>query len=200
MCQMSCEQWFKSLSHAAWQRTGSRHKQADATCPELKANWCSSVLTQLYPCATVCKLSMQRPQFCGKLCLCPLCDWSWVRNPKAELRASCVPAVCQPATEGMRWQQSWMEPCEALPTGRCSLQPSYFPGAVPVSRLHLWQQLHLPTGVQTLNGVLQMSDRLEMQILWHENYPTSVTLFCDSPLCNASNTNLKHWWHLEIHE
>lgn len=27
-----------------------------------------------------------------------------------------------------------------------------------------------------------------------------LTLFCISPLGNTSNTSLKHWWHLEVHE
>lgn len=91
-----------------------------------------------------------------------------VRNLRAE--PFLVPAVCQPAAKGTCQRQSWMEPCQALPAGRCSLQPSYFPGAVPASHLHLY----LPIGVQTLNGVLQMSDRLEMQILWHKNCPISA--------------------------
>lgn len=50
-----------------------------------------------------------------------------------------------------------------------SLQSSYFPGAVPASHLHLY----LPINVQTLNGVLQLSNRLEMQICWHKSCPIS---------------------------
>lgn len=53
-------------------------------------------------------------------------------------------------------------------SGSCSLQ-SYFPGALPASHLHLY----LPAKVQTLNGVLQLSYRLEIWIFWHKDCPVS---------------------------
>lgn len=75
--------------------------------------------------------------------------------------ASLLPKEC--ARGGAGWSHAKCSQWEF------SLQSSYFPGAVPASHLHLY----LPTNVKTLNGVLHLSNRLEMQICWHKNCPIS---------------------------
>lgn len=131
-------------------------------CHKLKANQCSGLLTQLYPCTAACKYA-ENPVLWFTLPVSTVL--LRIRNQRAEpflVPASSAEGTCQ-------WQ-SWMEPCGLFPARTCS-QPSYFPGAVPASHFHL----HMPTGVQTLNRVLQMSDRLEMQIL------------CSKPVLSANS-------------
>lgn len=145
-----------------WQRTDCRRKQAYAACHKLKANQCSSVLTQLYRETPVLWLTVPVSTVLLKL---------RIRNLRADLVL--VPACCRRNVPEAELDGAMY----GAHTGRCSLQSSCFPWAVPASHLHLY----LPTNVQTLNGVLQQSNRLEMQICWHKNCPISPNTVLSFP-------------------